>query len=119
MGMHIGHKVFISHKAKIDTTYPDCIFVGDASYITYGAIILAHDHSVYRLTPFAEDNGRGKVILGKRVFVGAGAIILRNVVIGDNAIIAAGAVVAKDVPENSIVAGNPARVVRTFTPISS
>jgi acetyltransferase-like isoleucine patch superfamily enzyme len=116
LGVQIGNNVFIGRKAKIDTTYPNSVVVGDGCFITFGAIILAHDHSVYRHTPFTKDDGKGKVILEKNVFVGAHAIILRNVRIGENAIIAAGAVVTKDVPPNVIVAGNPARIVREFAP---
>ena len=48
----------------------------------------------------------------KRASIGSGATILSNVVIGENAIVGAGSVVTRDVPANSIVAGNPARLVR-------
>lgn len=54
------------------------------------------------------------IIIGENVWVCEGARINRGVTIGDNAIIAAGAIVTKDVPANSIVAGIPARVIKTF-----
>lgn len=114
LGVEIGRSVFISHKAKIDTTYRNRISIGDFCYITYGAIILSHDHSVYRHTPIANDDGKRKVVLAENVFVGANAIILGNVKIGRNSVVSAGAVVTKDVPENVIVAGNPARIIRHF-----
>ena len=116
LGITIGSNVFISHGCKIDTTYPDSIVIEDSVYITYGAMIIAHDHSVYRCIPHGLDNGKGKVILKKNAFIGAGAIILRNVTIGENAIVAAGAVVTTDVPPNCIVAGNPASIIKRFTP---
>lgn len=50
----------------------------------------------------------------RRAWIGAGAIILPGVTIGENSIIAAGSVVTKDVPDNSIVAGNPARLKRSI-----
>ena len=80
----------------------------------FGVILLAHDHSVYRHVPFKDDRGQGKLVLGKNVFVGAGAIILRNIEIGDNSIVAAGAVVTKDVPANVVVSGNPASIIKEF-----
>jgi len=118
MGVAIGEGVFISHKAKIDTTYRGSVEIGDGDYITFGAIVLAHDHSVYTHVPFEKDDGGGKVVLCKNVFVGAGAIILRNVKIGDNSIVAAGAVVTKDILENVIVSGNPAKIVKAFKMIT-
>lgn len=57
---------------------------------------------------------RGDVTIGNDVFIGARAIILKNLRIGDGAVIAAGAVVTRDVPPNSVAAGNPARVVRSL-----
>src|SRR2546429_3802837 len=48
--------------------------------------------------------------------IGSGATILSNVVIGENAVVGAGSVVTRDVPDNAIVAGNPARVLRLITP---
>ena len=52
------------------------------------------------------------VKIGPNVFVGMGAMILKGVSIGENSIIGAGAVVSKDVPPNSIAAGNPAIVIK-------
>ena len=51
--------------------------------------------------------------MGNNVFVGFGSIILPGVTIGDNVIVGAGSVVRKDIPENSVVFGNPACVVCT------
>jgi acetyltransferase-like isoleucine patch superfamily enzyme len=50
--------------------------------------------------------------------IGSGSTILSNVVIGENAIVGAGSVVTHDVPSNTIVAGNPAKVLRSITNIS-
>lgn len=54
----------------------------------------------------------------RRASIGSGATILPNVVIGENAMVGAGSVVTRDVPPNSIVAGNPARVLRQIEPES-
>ena len=54
------------------------------------------------------------IIVKKGASVGSGATILSNVTIGENAIIGAGSVVTKDVPPNTIIAGNPAKFVRSI-----
>ena len=54
-------------------------------------------------------------VVKKGASIGSGATILSKVTIGENAIVGAGSVVTKDVPANSIVAGNPARILRTVS----
>lgn len=55
---------------------------------------------------------KGDIVIGNDVWIGANAIVLSGVTVGDGSIVAAGAVVTKDVPPYSIVAGNPAKVVK-------
>ena len=55
-----------------------------------------------------------KTLVKKGASIGSGCTILANLTIGENAIVGAGSVVTKDVPANSIVAGNPARVLRSI-----
>src|SRR5215468_4837498 len=72
------------------------------------------------LAPFYKDRpARPKletrpVKIGNNVWIGMHAIILKGVTIGENSVVAAGAVVTKSVPANTVVAGNPATVVKTF-----
>lgn len=56
------------------------------------------------------------IIVGRNVWIGSNSTILQGVTIGDNSIIAAGSVVTKDVPANAIVAGVPARFIRSISP---
>lgn len=56
-----------------------------------------------------------KTLVKRGASIGSGATILANVVIGENAIVGAGSVVTRDVPPNTIVAGNPAKILRSTT----
>lgn len=57
-------------------------------------------------------SGRQAPTIGNNVIIGANATIIGGISIGDNSIIGAGAVVVKDVQQNTIVAGNPAKIIR-------
>ena len=57
----------------------------------------------------------GKVIIGNNCWIGAKAIILKDVELGDNCIVAAGAVVTKSFPSGSIVGGIPAKLLKTIS----
>ena len=104
-GMDIGYNVKISRRAVLDySRNPKGVHIGDNSMITGNVIMLAHDHV------------RGMVIdtyIGSNVFVGGGSIIMPGIRIGNHVIVGAGSVVTKDVPDHSVVVGNPARVIRT------
>jgi len=58
----------------------------------------------------------GHIHIKKNAWIGAGATILQGVTIGENAVVAAGAVVSKDVPDNAIAGGIPAKIIKTITP---
>lgn len=63
-----------------------------------------------------EDWSVQPTLVRRRASIGSGAVILCNITIGENAIVGAGSVVTKDVPPNAVVAGNPARVMRSINP---
>lgn len=104
----LGKNVFINQGC----TFMDRggIFIGDDVYIApkVNIITINHDINHYKRTiTYCKP-----VHIEDRVWIGLGAIILSGVRVGENSIIAAGAVVTKDVPKNSIVAGNPAKVIK-------
>jgi len=93
---------------------PYLVTLGDNVYISIGASFVCHDGSTL---PFRKDipdlELAGEIRVGNNVFIGAGALILPNVTIGDNCIVGANSVVTRSIPDGSIVAGNPARLVST------
>ena len=90
----------------------DKVILGKNSTIAYKAIILtsANPNSPQNKLSKLYPNITSPVIIGDDVWIGAGAIILPGVRIGDCSIIASGAVVTKDVPNNVLVAGVPAKI---------
>ncbi len=103
-GMDVDPTAKVSLSAKLDKTYPQGIHIGAYTCVTFGVAILAHD--------MARDL-RSDTVIGKNCFIGAHSIILPGVTVGDGSVVAAGSVVNKDVPAGSIVAGNPAKVIRS------
>ena len=104
-GMNIAPDVRISFKSRIDKTNPKGLTIGSKTMIAFDAIILAHD--------YASRRHAAKTVIGEKCFIGCGSIIMPNITIGDHSVVAAGSVVTKDVPPNCIVAGNPAKVIKT------
>lgn len=102
--MDIHPTAQMSLSAKFDKTFPIGVHVGANSYVAFDARILCHDRT------------RGLYLhtrIGENCFIGGQSLILPGVEIGDNCVVGAGAVVTKSVPPRSIVAGNPAQIIRS------
>ena len=103
-GMDFHPTARFSLTAKFDRSYPKGVHVGAYSYVAFEARILCHDRT------------RGLYLhtrVGENCFIGGRALILPGVEIGDNSVIGAGSVVTKSVPPRSVVAGNPAKILRS------
>lgn len=103
-GMHIDPTAEFSLSAKFDFNFPGGVHVGPYSYVAFDTRILTHDRTRGLYLP---------VRIGRNCFIGARSLILPGVEVGDNCVVGAGSVVVKSVPPRSLVAGNPAKIIRS------
>ena len=109
----IGNYCLIAPGGRISSAAS--IYIGHNTMLAANVSITDSDwHGVYnRIRPFRCTK---PVHIDNNVWIGEGAMILKGVTIGENSIVGAGSVVTKNIPANVIVAGNPARVVKTINP---
>lgn len=107
----VGNNVFLNSGCKFQDQ--GGIRIGDGALIGHNVVLATLNHCMYP----ADRSSMlpAPIHIGKRVWIGSNATVLPGVSIGDGAVIAAGAVVTKDVPENTVVAGVPASVIRKCT----
>lgn len=120
--IRIGNSCSIEQHVHI--TSAGLVEIGDFTSLSPRVTIAAAAHPIGQVSSgrsrgWDVDHWGSIVRIGQNVLIGAGAVILPGVTIGDNATIGANAVVTKDVPANSVAAGIPARVIRTFVPAES
>ncbi|WP_302174245.1 DapH/DapD/GlmU-related protein [uncultured Hydrogenophaga sp.] len=108
----LGNRVYVGRYCYLDGD----ITIGDFTMLASSVAVVGGDHSFDQRDVLMIDSGREHwkpTRIGRDCWIGHGAILLNGITIGDGSIVAAGSVVLADVPPLSIVAGNPARVVRS------
>lgn len=109
-----GTHFFAPHTNSIDVGRGSYIKIGKYCCITQGVQILAHDYSwtvlIHSHREILPDPGK-PVEIGDHVFLGWNVIVMGGVKIGSNVIIGANSVITKDIPDNCVYAGNPARYI--------
>jgi putative colanic acid biosynthesis acetyltransferase WcaF len=108
--LECGPLACISNDAEIYN--PVTVVLGEGVVVSQGAFLCAASHD-YKDPTFPVIHG--PIVLGKRAWVAARAIVLMGVTIGEGSVIGAGSVVTRDVPPYTLCAGNPARVVRKIS----
>lgn len=122
LGARIGKGTRLNCLTGAFGTEPYLIECGENCLLAWDTHLVTHDGGIKVLNSlgkFPNENGVrmdkiAPIKIGNNVYTGMGAYIMPGVTIGDNAIIAAGAIVTKDVPDNTIVGGIPARVISTI-----
>lgn len=105
---------------NIFSSEPYLITIGDNTTISFDVVFCTHDGATRVLRNLASSEKEkqtviyGKITVGKNCFIGCRSIILPGVNIGDNCIIGAGSIVTKNVPANTVVAGQPAKHICTI-----
>ncbi|WP_377124240.1 DapH/DapD/GlmU-related protein [Pseudoalteromonas fenneropenaei] len=123
-GVDVGTNTLLINCTFSSSFKGDQFKIGNDCTIT-GVTLLGHDasptlflESLVKRTevylPGSRCSYRAPITIGNKVFVGWGSIIMPGVTIGDNVVIGAGSVVTRDVPSNVVVAGNPARIIKTI-----
>ena len=108
-GVNIGENVEIGYYVLIDNLYPEKVTIEDGVTIAARSTVLAHDESA--LYTGTGDEMVGETRISENAFVGVHSVILHGVTIGKNSIVGAGSVVTSDVPDNTKVAGVPAKSI--------
>lgn len=110
-GLRVGKNFLRMHGTIIDPSHCWLITIGDNVILAPRVHILAHDASTCHHLGYARI---GCVDIGDNVFIGASSVILPGVKIGNNSIIGANSTVSKDIPDNVVAAGSPAKIVCTL-----
>lgn len=98
---------FIGKNVDFDGVHPELITIESGVRITGGTSILTH-----YINPATGTYKNGEVRIKKGAFIGTKTIICNAVTIGEGAIIGAGSIVTKNIPDNEVWAGNPARFIK-------
>ena len=108
MGMQVGKNFKRLNGVILDPAHCWLIEIGDNVTIAPRVHVLCHDASTKGFLGYTKI---GRVIIGSNVFIGAESVVLPGVTIGSNVIIGANSTVTHDIPDNTVVAGNPAHVI--------
>ncbi len=107
--IRIGDFVLLSPGVRISAS--DKIIIGDGVMMANGCYVTDSDwHTLYDRT--RRSSTPTPVVLENNVWLGDGVTVLKGVTVGENSVVAARSVITRDIPKNTVVAGNPARIIK-------
>ena len=116
VGVNMGKNVRIyGNPFNMFGSEPWCITLGNNVHITKDVLFITHDGGTLLFRHLFPDlEITAPIVIGDYVYIGVRSIIMPGVKVGNNCIIAAGSVITKDVPDNSVVGGVPAKFIKTI-----
>lgn len=122
LGYHFTPRIIIGNNVSINSDCHigaiNCIVIEDGVLIASKVFITDHYHGevnsdAIQVSPSKRKlYSKGAVKIEKNVWIGEGVVILPNVTIGENSIIGSNSVITKDVPKNTVIGGNPAKIIK-------
>jgi acetyltransferase-like isoleucine patch superfamily enzyme len=111
--IEIGEEASIHPRCQVNA-YKSSIFIGRGTMLAPGCALYSYDHGIQPGVPISDQpiQSKGDIIIGNDAWLGFGVIVLSGVRIGNGAVAAAGSVIKNNVPDDAIVAGNPARILK-------
>lgn len=116
MGCNLGKNVFIGYSVWFDYNNANLIEIGDNVHITNMCLLLCHQRDIDSYVIGSDSTKlpykKGKIIIENGVMIGMNTTIMPGVKIGEGSIVGAKSLVLEDVPPWTIVAGNPAKIIK-------
>lgn len=114
-GVNIGVDVFIGDNVHLDLFHPDLLTIQDNASIGMRTMIFAHATSWSPYLTQVYPRKTAPVVIGKGCWIAPGCIILPGVTVGENSVVGSGSIVVKSVEPYTVVAGNPAKLIKEIS----
>lgn len=112
-GVNIGKNVYIGQHCTIDNAYPEFIYIEDNVSLAGDVTVLAHSNPYAHFSPIVESKV-APILIKEGAWIGVKSVILLGVTVGEKSIVSAGTVVDKNVPDYTLVKGNPMKTVTEY-----
>ncbi len=108
-GVDVGRNVEIGYFCILGNVHPQMVHIADRAVVAAKTVVLEHDNSYFYSR--GGDVLFGDVTIGRRAFIGIGALVMPGICIGEGAIVGAMSLVKNDIPPGAVAVGIPARIL--------